>query len=97
MSICQYSVRNSVVIGGTPLPQVKVTICPLCHASLEQVGIWSELLEWPQVRRRGRALYILRRWVLGWWTILALTWSIGHFLTYRISIWPVAPSLLLLL
>ena len=73
---------------GARLPGPELGECPNCHSALAQVGVWSELLEWGQTRRIGRARYVWRRWILGWGSLMALAMSLGFFLRGNTP-WPV--------
>src|SRR5690606_3675372 len=43
---------------GARLPDGDGRTCPTCFSELADVGIWSELTEWGETRKKGRAHFI---------------------------------------
>ena len=68
---------------GSKLRSEGVNTCPRCNSDLSRVGVWSELREWGEVRKRGRQRFILIRGVLGCGGLI----TFGMLLGYCIAHW----------
>lgn len=59
-------------------------ICPICKANLDEVGIRTELHDWAETRKKGRARYVLMHG-LGIAAVMVLSAPVAYFIRGRID------------